>query len=182
MKILFLVIVALFFVITPAYAQSFSDATGLVNRLDVRTGGHSFEIQSTANFDIPNFEFDKDDKKLTLFINSGLDNNLGELHIPRNLLDGDLTFYLNDVEYFPKFHTNEKISFVTLNFTGTGDNKLEIIGTVYLSGVSVVYNDLPDVENPSIREYEYNMIYIVIVMVVLIGGVSAIIFFLRKRK
>ncbi|MDH3856222.1 MAG: hypothetical protein OES27_08900, partial [Nitrosopumilus sp.] len=33
---------------------------------------------------------------------------------------------------FPKINSNEKISFVTLNFTGSGNNTLEIFGTTNL--------------------------------------------------
>ena len=120
---------------TPVYGQLLSDATGLVNRLDVQTGGHSFEVETVSNFNIQNFDFDKDEKRLTLYISSGLENNLGEVLIPQSLLGGNLTFYLNDQEYFPKININKKISFVTLNFTGSGDNTLEIFGTTYLSGL-----------------------------------------------
>lgn len=132
MKILFFISIVLFFVLSPVYGQLFSDATGLVNRLDVQTGGRTFEIETISNFNIHNFDFDKDKKKLSLFINSGLENNLGEILIPQTLLGGNFTFYLNDQQYFPKIKSNEKISFITLNFTGSGENKLDIIGTTYL--------------------------------------------------
>ena len=141
MKLLFLIPIALFFVIFPAYGQFLSDATGLVNRFDVKTDGQSFEIETVSNFDIVDFEFDKNEKRLSFVINSGLEHNLGEVIIPRNLLGGNFTFYLNDQEFFPKINTNTKISFVTLNFTGSGENKLEIIGTTYLDG-SVVLDDV----------------------------------------
>jgi len=121
---------------TPVYGQFLSDATGLANQLDVKIGEHVFEVETVSNFDIPNFEFDGDKKKLTLYISSGLENNLGELIIPHDLLGGNLTFYLNDQEYFPKINSNEKISFVTLNFTGSGDNTLEIFGTTDLHGMT----------------------------------------------
>jgi len=121
---------------TPVYGQFLSDATGLVNQLDVQIDEHTFEVEIVSNFDIPNFEFDVDEKKLTLYISSGLENNLGELIIPHDLLGGNLTFYLNDQEYFPKLNSNEKISFVTLNFTGSGDNTLEIFGTTNLLGLT----------------------------------------------
>ena len=135
MKIIFLVCIALFFLISPVYGQALSDAVGLVNRLDVEAGGHTFEIETVSNFDISDFEFDNDRKKLTLHIISGLENNLGELLIPQDLLGGNLTFYLNDQEYLPLIINNKKISFVTLNFTGSGDNTLEIYETTYLSGL-----------------------------------------------
>jgi hypothetical protein len=138
LKIIFLTSIALLFVLTPVYGQLLSDATGLVNRLDVETGGYVFEVEIVSNFDIPNFEFDEDEKKLTLHMTSGLENNLGEVILPQNLLGGNLTFYLNDQEYFPNVNMNEKISFLTLNFTGSGENKLDIIGTTYLSGLDEI--------------------------------------------
>jgi len=106
LKIFIIVSIALFFILTPVYGQALSDATGLVNRLDVQTGGHSFEVQTVSNFDISDFEFDKDEKRLTLHIVSGLENNLGEVIIPQNLLGGNLTFYLNEQEYLPKINSN----------------------------------------------------------------------------
>ncbi len=120
----------------PVYGQSLSDATGLVNRLDIQTGGHTFEVKTVANFDIYDFDFDSSEKKLTLYITSSLENNLGELIIPLNLLGGNFTFYLNDQEFLPKINHNEKISFITLNFIGSGNNTFEIFGTTYLDGLT----------------------------------------------
>lgn len=130
-----LFVLLLLLVITPAFAQ-LSDRTGLVNRLDVKTGGHSFEVQTVSNFDISNYEFDDDQKQLTLYITSGLENNLGEIYIPQTLLSGNFTFYINGEEYSPKVKINNQISFITLNFTGSGDSKIEIIGTDYLRGLN----------------------------------------------
>ena len=183
MKIIFLASVALLFVIIPAYGQPLSDATGLVNRLDIQTGGYSFEIETASNFNIRDFEFDKDQKKLTLQIKSGLENNLGELLIPQNLLGGNLTFYLNDQEYFPKVNVNEKISFVTLNFTGSGDNQLEIFGTTHFFGLTEI--DESDPPNPSIIPLADNgdeLIYILIITLLLIIGIVAVVIFAVKRK
>lgn len=118
------------------YGESLSDATGLVNRLNVQTGGHTFEIEVVSNFDVPEFEFNAKEKRLTLHITSGLKNNLGEIQIPQSFLGGNFTFNLNDQQYFPKIRTNEKISFVTLNFTGAGDNKLDIFGTTHPPGLT----------------------------------------------
>lgn len=120
---------------TPVYGQSFSDATGILNRLDVSASGYTFQVEIVSNFNIADFGFDEDEKKLTLSISSGLENNLGEVIIPNDLLGGDLTFYLNDQQYFPTVNTNQQISFVTLKFEGSGENKLEIVGTTHLSGL-----------------------------------------------
>ena len=141
MKILLSIILVLFFVVTPVYGQLLSDATGLVNRIDVQAGGHTFEVETVSNYSIKDFNFDEDQKRLTLYISSGLENNLGEVIIPQNLLGGNFTFYLNDQEFFPILNSNEKISFITLNFTGSGDNKLDIFGTSSLSDISVDKNN-----------------------------------------
>jgi hypothetical protein len=167
---------------TPVYG-ALSDATGLVNRLDVQTGGHTFEVQTTSNFEIPNFEFDKDEKKLTLYISSGLENNLGEVILPQNLLGGNLTFYLNDQEYVPQVRTNEKISFVTLNFTGIGDNTLDIVGTDYLSGLTEITIDVPPSDLAPSDDYDYGLTYTTIIIILLIiGGIVGIIILIVKRR
>jgi hypothetical protein len=182
LKILFTLSIALLFVVTPVYGGLLSDTTGLVNRLDVQTGGHTFEVKTTSNFDIPNFEFDKDEKKLTIYISSGLENNLGEVILPQNLLGGNLTFYLNDQEYVPQVRTNEKISFITLNFTGVGDNTLDIVGTEYLSGLTEITTDIPPTEPISTDDY-YGLTYTTIIMVLLIiGGIVAVVIFTVKRR
>ncbi len=182
MKILFALSIALLFVITPVYGGLLSDATGLVNRLDVQTGGHTFEVKTTSNFDIPNFEFDKDEKKLTIYISSGLENNLGEVILPRNLLGGNLTFYLNDQEYVPQVRTNEKISFVTLNFTGVGDNTLDILGTEYLSGLTEITTDIPPTETISTDDYGLTYTTIIIALLIIGGIISVIILVVKRRK
>lgn len=125
----------LLLVVTPAFGQLLSDKTGLVNRLDVTTGGHSFEIETVANYDIQDFEFDEEEKRLTLYVSSSIEDNLGEVYLPQTLLSGNFTFYINGQEYFPAVKSNDNISFITFNFTGSGDNKIDIIGTEYLQGL-----------------------------------------------
>ena len=134
MKIILFVPFLLLLVVTPVFGQ-LSDKTGLVTRFDVETSGYSYEIEIVSNFDVTDHEFNKDEKRLTVFINSGLENNLGEIIIPKILLAGNFTFYLNDLELNPKIKSNEKISFVTLNFTGIGNNKIDIFATDALVGV-----------------------------------------------
>ncbi len=129
LKPTFLIPLLLLLIITPAFGQLLSDKTGLVTRFDVESGGHTFEVETVSNFDVIDHEFNKDEKRLTLFINSGLENNLGEMIIPKSLLNGNFTFYLNDSEYNPKINSNDKILFLTLNFTGVGNNKFDIIAT-----------------------------------------------------
>jgi len=186
LKILFIVSITLLFVVAPVYGQLLSDATGLVNRLDVETGGHTFEVQTTANFDVFDFEFYEDEKKLTLFISSGLENNLGEIIIPQNLLGGNLTFYLNDQEYFPKTNSNNLISFVTLNFTGSGDNKLDIFGTTYLVGLiekdEPKQKELPSLYKEETLDDSFGWLALIGILVVVIVIIIVIIIVMKIKK
>jgi len=138
LKIILFVPLLLLLVFTPAFGQLLGDKTGLVTRFDVETIGHSYEIKTVSNFDVLDHEFDKDEKRLTIFLNSSLENNLGEIIIPQILLGGNFTFYQNDLEIQQKVKSNDKISFITLNFTGLGNNKIDIIATEALIGVEEI--------------------------------------------
>ena len=150
MKSLIIFSIVLLFVLTPAYGQLLSDATGLINRLDIQTSGHSFEVVLTSNFDLVDYNFDKDNKQLTISIDSGLEDSLGELVIPTTLLNGDLTFYLNDEEFFPKIQSSEKVHFVTLKFFGIGYHTLSISGTEYLIGLDEIIPNQNDSSDSSV--------------------------------
>ena len=113
----------------PAFAL---ETPGLIQTHTITTGGYSFDVKTTSNFDVTDYEFDADEKRLTFFINSGLENNLSEIIIPTNLINGNFTFYLNEQEIFPNVKTSDTISFITVEFTGDGIHKLDIIGTTYL--------------------------------------------------
>ena len=145
MKPLIIFSLVFLFVVTPAYGQLLSDATGLINQIDIQTSGHDFEVVLTSNFDLVDYSFDKNSKQLTLYLDSGLENNLGELVIPATLLNGDLMFYLNEQEFFPKIQSSERVHFITMEFSGTGSNVISISGTEYLIGL----DDVTPIENDS---------------------------------
>ena len=142
MKSILVLSIVLFFVVAPAFAQMpLSDATGFINRLNVETSGHVFEIKLVSNFDLTNYTFEKDNQELIIYVESGLENNLGEIMIPTTLLNGNFMFILNDQEFFPKIQSNEKIHFITMNFTGSGSNVISITGSEYLIGLSEITPD-----------------------------------------
>ena len=138
MKSLIIFSLVFLFVITPAYGQLLSDATGLINQIDIQTSGHDFEVVLTSNFDLVDYSFDKNSKQLTLYLDSGLENNLGELVIPATLLNGDFTFYLNEQEFFPKIQSSERVHFITFEFAGSGSNIISITGSEYLVGLDEI--------------------------------------------
>lgn len=125
------------FVTTPAFGQ-LSERTGLKQDFAIETGGYNFVIEVTSTFNVEAVEFSAEDKKLTLRLSNSIENNLGEIQIPKNLINGNFTFFLNDQEIFPVVKTNDKISFITLNFKGDGKHTLQIIGTTYLPEFSDV--------------------------------------------
>jgi len=168
---IFIFLVLLLVIVPPAFGQ-ISDRTGLKQDFTIETGGYDFTVEITSNFNVEDIEFSSDDKRLTLFINSGIENNLAEIQIPINLINGNFTFILNDQEIFPIIKINEKISFITLEFEGTGANKLDIIGTTYLPEFSeiaslVLFTSLfvlifaQKIKLPGVKNYSFNKDWII---------------------
>ena len=108
------------------------ETPGLKETYTIQTGGYAFDVEITSSFNVKDYEFSAEEKRLTFFISSGIEENLSEIVIPTNLINGNFTFYLNDEEIFPKVLTSDDISFITLEFSGQGNHKLDIIGTTYL--------------------------------------------------
>jgi hypothetical protein len=118
-------------VVIPSDAQ-LSDRTGLQQRFSVETGGYTFEVLTVSNFNILDIDFNENEKKLTFYIDSEVEENLSEMQIPKNLIGGNFTFLLNDEEIPFKVRGNDNISFITIEFPGNGTHKLDVIGTTYL--------------------------------------------------
>jgi len=133
LKILgFLVIAFVTIMLLPPVFGAISEKTGLKKDFTIETSGYDFEVETVANFEINDVKLSRDDKKLTFDITSSLDNNFAEILIPINLIDGDLTLFVNGEEIFPQIRKNDKISFIVLEFNGTGHNTMEVMGTTYL--------------------------------------------------
>ena len=115
--------------------------------MDIETSGYDFEVVLTSNFDLVDFSFDKNSKQLILYLDSGLEKNLGELILPSILLNGDFTFYLNEQEFFPKIQSSEKVHFITFEFIGSGSNIISITGSEYLVGLDEITTIENNLEN-----------------------------------
>ena len=98
----------------------------------VQTGGYDFPVEATGNLDVKDLSFDKDMKTITLYLDSSLDYNLLEILIPKNLINGEFTFLLDNSEIFPRVNIDDNYSFIVIEFEGTGKHTLDIIGTTYL--------------------------------------------------
>ena len=133
MKILLLVIFTLIISIPSALGLVLSEeGTGLTQNFIVQTGGYDFPVKVTGNQDVKDLSFDKDMKTITMSITSSLDGNLMEILIPQNLINGEFTFFLDNVEVFPQVALLTDNAFITLEFEGEGMHTLDIIETTYL--------------------------------------------------
>ena len=133
MKVLFILLLSMIITIPSALGLVLSEeGTGLKHTYIVQTGGYDFPVEVTGNFDVTDLSFNKDMKTITLYIDSSLDYNLLEILMPKNLINGEFTFLLDDSEEFPLVSMDNDNSFVTIEFEGIGEHTLEIIGTTYL--------------------------------------------------
>jgi len=137
LKLTALFIILLVLPLSPI-AFALGDKTGFLQRHSIETGGYNFEVETVSSFDVTDYEFNSDEKRLTMFISSTVQNNLVEIQIPKNLINGNFTFYLNDEQIEADVKGNEQISFITLEFPGDGFHKLDIIGTTYLPEFSTI--------------------------------------------
>tara|TARA_Y100000996_G_scaffold178659_1_gene139581 strand:+ start:184 stop:963 length:780 start_codon:yes stop_codon:yes gene_type:complete len=128
--LVFLILVS---ITTPfADAIQLSDKTGLKFTFPINTDDNSFIVEATGNLDITNLDFDKETKSITLFALSSLENNSLEISFSNKLLGGDYTILLDNDEFSPKIQKGSNVTFVTMDFSGTGKHKIEIFGTTYL--------------------------------------------------
>ena len=133
MRILLLLIFALIVSIPSALGFVVSEGgTAMKHNFNVQTGGYDFPVVATGNLDVTDLSFDKDTKTITIDISSSLDDNVLEILIPKNLINGDFTFFLDGSEVFPSVAWLTDNAFITIEFQGDGEHTLDIIGTTYL--------------------------------------------------
>ena len=113
---------------------------GFVNRYMISVDGNNFEITFTANFLISSHTFNVNTKMLQFNIESGLEeNNVGEIIIPRDLIDDEFTIMLDGEEISAYVNKTDKSSVIAIEFDGKGEHTLDIIPTKYL-GVELKSN------------------------------------------
>ena len=106
---------------------------GFVNRYMISTDKYNFEIIFLANFLISSHAFSANDKMLQFNIESGLEEeNIGEIIIPRDLIDGEFTILLDGEEISYKINKTNQSSVITIEFDGKGEHTLVFVATKYL--------------------------------------------------
>lgn len=172
MKILFALL--LLVVVVPVFAEPLSDKTGLKTTFSVSVNSKSYDIESTANFDVRNVSFEDD--SLVFAINSSLENNFGELQIPNEITSGQLQFFLDGTTIYPKVLKNEKISFVTLEFAGNGTHTLQVKSDYTEQSEQKTPDIIPDEKPDDIT------IILAAVGIVVAGGAATTMAVYFKRK
>ena len=113
-----------FLAVSPAWAQ-LSDRTGLVSRFDVEHSGRTLEVAITANFDATGARYDPASRTLQIDVSSSLEGNLGELVIPRQLLDG-VEVRVDGEPASARAESSELVWFVTVEFDGAGKHLMTV--------------------------------------------------------
>ena len=100
---------------------------GLVNKYIIDTNGQNFEVTFTANFGVSSHTFSIDDKMLQFNVDAIHEKeNVAEIVIPQDLLDGELTVLLNGKEIFAPVNKTERSSIISIVFDGKGDYTIGI--------------------------------------------------------
>ena len=103
---------------------------GFVNKYRISTDEHNFEIKFTANFTVLSHMFSAHDKTLQFNVDAIHEKeNVAEILIPRDLLDGEFIVLLNDKEIFVQVTKTERSSVIGMEFDGKGEYTLDIIAT-----------------------------------------------------
>ena len=103
---------------------------GFVNKYRISTDEHNFEIRFTANFTVLSHMFSAHDKTLQFNVDAIHEKeNVAEILIPRDLLDGEFIVLLNDKEIFVQVTKTERSSVIGMEFDGKGEYTLDIIAT-----------------------------------------------------
>ena len=151
-----LLILLIIFSVPAVHAVPLSDMTGLKFTFPVKTDDRSFTIEATANFEISNLDFNKNEKTIILYTNSSIENNIMEVVIPKSLIGGDFKFYLDDTELFPKLKEGKNSIFVKMDFIGIGKHEIKFQGTTYLDIFDVSEKIDYEISSTSVTKIESN--------------------------
>ena len=110
---------------------------GFLNKFIINTDERSFEVIFGANFLVSSHTFSANDKMLQFNIETSLEQeNIGEITIPRDLLDGKYIVLLDGEKISYKLSDTTKISVISVIFDGKGKRTLDITTSDYFQIMS----------------------------------------------
>ena len=94
----------------------------------ITVDGENYEIIFGSNFAVSPPTFSASDRMLQFNIETSLESkNIGEIVIPRTLMDGEFTVLLDDNEITYHLSDSSKISVISIIFDGKGKHTLDIL-------------------------------------------------------
>ena len=94
----------------------------------ITVDGQDYEVIFTSNFSISSHTFSVSDSMLQFNIETSLESkNIGEIIIPRTLMDGEFTVLLDGKEITYHLSDSTKVSVISVIFDGKGKHTIDII-------------------------------------------------------
>ena len=94
----------------------------------ITVDGQDYEVTFSSNFDISSHTFSASDRMLQFNIETSLESqNIGEIIIPRTLMDGEFTVLLDGKEITYHLSDSTKVSVISIIFDGKGKHTLDVI-------------------------------------------------------
>ena len=101
---------------------------GFVTKYMITVNGQDYEVTTSSNFGISSHTFSASDRMLHFNIETGLESqNIGEIIIPRTLMDGEFTVLLDGKEITYHLSDSTKVSVISVIFDGKGKHTIDII-------------------------------------------------------
>ena len=94
----------------------------------ITVDGQDYEVTFSSNFDISSHTFSASDRMLQFNIETSLESqNIGEIIIPRTLMDGEFTVLLDGKEITYHLSDSTKVSVISIIFDGKGKHTIDVI-------------------------------------------------------
>ena len=132
MKIFFILLLVLLVSLPTALGIPLSDKTALKFTFPVSVEEHNFVVEVAGNMSVERFDFSGDEKMIILELQSSIQDNILEMTVPKTLLGGELTFLLDGNEALTNVKQGSSVTFITVEFSGTGAHVLQVIGSTHL--------------------------------------------------
>ena len=101
---------------------------GFMSKYMITVDGQDYEVIFSSNFSISSHTFSVSDRMLQFNIETSLESkNIGEIIIPRTLMDGEFTVLLDGKEITYHLSDSTKVSVISIIFDGKGKHTLGVI-------------------------------------------------------
>ena len=126
--ILFLIFALLVTTNLAAFGDEDRRDLGFMSKYMISVDGQDYEVIFSSNFSISSHTFNVSDRMLQFNIETSLESkNIGEIIIPRTLMDGEFIVLLDGKEITYHLSDSTKVSVISVVFDGKGKHTIDII-------------------------------------------------------